>query len=181
VIEDANQSPAIDDSTGFFLDSAQSYWSLDTINRQNILLGEIAEPDVDTNKLNIVKWTLGQDVEKDLKGLETDPNYYVGESLHSSPAVVSMGSNEDDPKSVIFSATNQGMLHAIDAEDGEELWSYIPDPDLFKNLGGYFNRLAGKDHIYGLDGGITFDVVRDPASKKVVKADLFMGQRSRFR
>jgi len=222
-ILDKNGNEAIDDTTGFFVDTAQSFWSadrdglevtkggfaeqlditakarnlyaittlntkdpetlsdatdfLDAVNTNLIELGAIAKPDIATNKNNIIQWALGKDIEQDRGGLVTDPNYYVGESLHSTPAVVSFGTNKDDPKSVVFTATNQGMLHAIDSEDGEELWSYIPDRDLFENLGVYFNRQDGEPHKYGLDGEMTVDIVRDPESKKVTTANLFMGQR----
>jgi len=244
-ILDANGSEAIDPATGYFVKTAQSYWSkvvdgldvakggfaeqldfttsprnlyaitkpasdntgnepesltednfLDQVDRitrnedgsvstdgTDIPLGAISVPDLDENREKIRQWTLGKDIEQDLGGEATAPNYYVGDSLHSTPSVISFGTKKGTPKSVIFTATNQGMLHAIDARNGKELWSYIPDPDLFKNLGAYFNRQAGDPHVYGLDGEMLFDIERNGQLvssddlKPITKADLFMGQR----
>lgn len=142
------------------------------------------------NVEQIIRWTLGEDVELALGGLPTDPNKYLAENLHSSPAIIAYGSSADTPKEVLFLATNQGLLHAITARDqsetggsigavgGSERWAYLPDPDLLKNLGGYYNKeLDGSlDHVYGLDAELTIDVERT-AEGQIDHARLYMGQR----
>ena len=143
----------------------------------DINLGAKNDPDVQTNKQNITKWSFGQDVDRDLGSSATDPNFFTGESLHSTPYVLSFGTSAANPRDVVFSTTNQGMLHAINGETGYEEWAYIPDPSLFKNLGDYYNNAVDADHVYGLDGEIAFDVARDPKTRLLTKANLFVGQR----
>lgn len=140
--------------------------------------------DLQLNRENIVAWTFGQDVDSERGGDATDPNFFIGETLHNSPYVLDFGSaNTTDPDidfdsdPIVFASTNQGMIHAIDADSGEELWSYIPDASLFKNLGDYYNNLSGAPHTYGLDGGIAFDVNRDPATLELTRGNIFVGQR----
>jgi len=140
-----------------------------------VIGGNTQEKSDNANK--IIKWSLGQDVDLDNGNDATAPNYYLGESLHGTPYLLSFGTSANDPKNVLFATTNQGMVHAIDAEDGEELWAYIPDKDLFKNLGSYYNQVVDADHTYGLDTEISFYVERQGQNDKVSKAELFFGQR----
>ena len=147
-------------------------------------LGEISLlGSVDVNRFNILKWTLGTDVDNE-RGLgSTESNNYLGENLHGSPYILNFGTDESSPQDVIFYTTNQGMLHAVNAQavgaglpEGSELWSYIPDPDLLTNLGEYYNR-TNPNHVYGLDASIAFDVERDASSGEVTQAFLYFGQR----
>lgn len=143
------------------------------------------------NFFNIIRWTLGEDINNEV-GVDTNfqtPNQFIGESIHSTPFVVSYGLTDAEPKDIVFSTTNQGMLHATSAQEsnsggfsgvegGQELWSYIPDSSLLKNLGGYYNKeLNGdNDHIYGLDAPMSHKVYRDE-NNKVTGAYVFFGQR----
>ncbi|MGH1428913.1 MAG: pilus assembly protein [Arenicella sp.] len=130
------------------------------------------------NKEEVVKWTLGVDVKDELGDGNTNPNFFLGDTLHSTPYLISFGSSTSNPNDVIFSTTNQGMVHAVDGETGEELWAYVPDPSLFKNLGDYYNNEPTvTEHVYGLDAEIAFDVRRDAKTQKITKANLFVGQR----
>lgn len=132
------------------------------------------------NKENVVKWLLGADVDQELvsSSSPTDPNQFVGETLHSTPYVLTYGTNPDPDyqKDIIFSTTNQGLLHAINGQSGEEEWAYIADPSLFKNFGAYYNQKVNAPHAYGLDGEIEFKVER-AKNQSVTKAHLFIGQR----
>ena len=78
---------------------------------------------------------------------------YVADSLHSSPVVVTYESNPDTDvrKRALFIANNMGVLHAIDPEDGTELWSYTPE-ELLPNIKAYVDNKNTTKHIYGLDG-----------------------------
>jgi len=67
-----------------------------------------------------------------------------------------------EDREVVYTMTNQGLLHAIDVssptapgstDGGNELWAYMPQ-GLLKNLG-KLNDQRGGEHIYGLDGGMT--------------------------
>ncbi|MFT5571904.1 MAG: hypothetical protein ACI9FR_000825, partial [Cryomorphaceae bacterium] len=161
--------------------------------------------DLDLNSQNVALWTLGEDVDQELESEATDPNFYLGESLHGTPYVLDYGqlsietvldengdavTAEDDEGNtvevtkevithddILFATTNQGLLHAIDGETGRERWAYIPDPDMFKNLGAYYNRTIDADHTYGLDGEVEFVVERAAGSRAVLSAQMFMGQR----
>ena len=68
-------------------------------------------------------------------------------------------------KTVVYTMTNQGLLHAIDATHpsnpaspdhtgGEELFAFIP-PELLTNLTDIKTNTSFGNHIYGLDGGMT--------------------------
>jgi len=135
------------------------------------------------NRNAIAAWTIGADIDNERLRGDTAPNNYLGETLHGTPYVLSYGTSADTPEDIVFFTTNQGMLHAIDADSdefgtdgGDELWSYIPDPDLLENLGDYYNR-TGADHVYGLDAAIAFDVDRNETNNEVDKAYLYFGQR----
>ena len=131
--------------------------------------------DATTNIGKIILWSLGQDVDLENGGLSSDPNYFLGESLHGSPFVIDYGT-EDNPDDVLFAGTNQGMIHAIDGDTGHELFAYLADPSLFENLGDYYNNTVGADHAYGVDGEMVFDVVRD-GTGSIESAKMYVGQR----
>jgi type IV pilus assembly protein PilY1 len=65
-----------------------------------------------------------------------------GDPLHSEPAVVSYGD-----KVMVFFGANDGMLHAVNDEDGSEAWSFIP-PDLLPKLK---NIIEASGHQYYVD------------------------------
>lgn len=87
-------------------------------------------------------------------------NAPMGDPLHTKPFSV----RYSDSTTVIYSMTNQGLLHAFDAttpvlrngnsNGGEELFSFIPR-ELLINLPALETNTVGGDHIYGLDGGMT--------------------------
>lgn len=76
--------------------------------------------------------------------------------LHSTPQVVNYGGTIG---TVIFFGTNEGLLHAIDAESGEEKFAFLPKA-LLGNLKTFRDDISGEDHPYGLDGPISV-LVRD--------------------
>ena len=104
------------------------------------------------------------------KNGETDSNatpppekrYHMGDMLHSEPLVMTYnkgtGPSSAGKKQYIFAGTNEGYLHAFDAETGEEKFAFIP-ADLLKTLSEsqFLNAGTQKDHKYGIDGAITGD------------------------
>jgi type IV pilus assembly protein PilY1 len=68
-----------------------------------------------------------------------------GDVIHSEPAVVLYAD-----KTVIYVGGNDGMLRAIDDDNGQELWSFIPRDQL-----GRLKRLTDTDHDYFVDGSPT--------------------------
>lgn len=82
----------------------------------------------------------------------------LADPLHTKPVIAKYASGE-----VIFTMTNLGFIHAVDAENprefnntngGNELYAFIP-PELLANLNQIKTNLSTGSHIYGLDGEIT--------------------------
>ncbi len=145
---------------------------------QGLNIGSVAsaaETEVE-NRRKIASWTLGLDVDGERPSGALS-NQYVGDSLHGTPYVLSFGDSDQNPLDVIFYTSNQGLLHAIDGDSGNELWSYVPDESLYQNLGLYYNN-EPSSKLYGLDAEIAFDVFRDPTTQRPIDgAQLFFGQR----
>ena len=78
-----------------------------------------------------------------------------GDIIHSEPAVVVYNT-----KTIIYVGANDGLLHAIDDDTGQELWSFIPPDQL-----GRLWRLNDADHDYFVDGSPT---VYYGASQKIL-------------
>ena len=112
-----------------------------------------------------LKWTRGVDVkDSDGDGDNTDVRLQMGDPIHAQPMLVDYGS-----ESVIFVATNHGMLHAFDSSTGEELYGVMPKT-LLSNIGDFYDNISTRDHTYGLDGDL---VLRTDGSNKY----LYVGMR----
>jgi len=79
--------------------------------------------------------------------------WIMGDDLHSKPLVVNYAtfdySNEGNcniNKNIIYTGTNDGLLHAFNDCDGSEAWAFIP-PDLLPNL----QYVLGTNHTYFVD------------------------------
>jgi type IV pilus assembly protein PilY1 len=83
----------------------------------------------------------------------------MGDPLHSQPAAIVYGGTVASPEVVVFTATNDGYVHAIDGSTGEELWSFIPREHL-ENLPRLFFNSEAPYKFYGVDGDIV-PVVKD--------------------
>lgn len=76
----------------------------------------------------------------------------LGDIIHSEPAVVHYPDpdgdpNTDDAKTMIYSGSNDGLLHAFDDDDGSETWGFIAPDQL-----GRLKLLDDDDHDYLMDG-----------------------------
>ncbi len=105
----------------------------------------------------------------------------LGDPLHAKPAVVIYGGSETAPDAVVYTPTNDGMIHAIDADDGSELWAFMPSEQLDNILTLYENPPTTSKH-YSLDSEVRvlkYDVDQDgvvePSSGD--KVLLYFGQR----
>ena len=129
----------------------------------------------------LLKWTRGVDIkDEDEDGLVDDTRHHMGDPLHSIPTVLNYGGTSANPDSVVFVGTNEGYLHAINSDDGTELYSFIP-PELLDKLGAFYQNHSNSQRTYGLDGDITLwvddknnDGTLDPASER---AYLYVGMR----
>jgi type IV pilus assembly protein PilY1 len=113
------------------------------------LTGAIGEPALS----DLIDWLRGADVKDEDNDPSTDTRYSMGDTLHSQPAAVVYGTTYGTQEVVVFNATNDGFLHAIDADSGEEIWSFVPH-DLLANMADlYFNENVDYK-TYGIDGSI---------------------------
>ncbi len=113
------------------------------------LTGAAGEPTVS----QIIDWARGVDVKDEDNVPGTTVRYAMGDTLHSQPAAVVYGQADNTQDIVLFTGTNDGYLHAIDAKSGVELWSFVP-----KELLSNFADLYENDNVdyknYGIDGDI---------------------------
>lgn len=219
VIQDANGKTAVDESTGFFQKTAQSFWSdsLDGINVADggaaheqkppltrsvftdvaapgnnelfapanalavtntaidrAMLGmdtTVTPPAPDVQLTALIEWIRGADAVT-----STAARFTMGDPLHARPVSVIYGGttttkNLDD--AVVYTATNDGYLHAINPTNGSELWTYIPS-ELLPRMNDLQDNDVSAFKRYGLDGSLRAfkldrnnDGVIDPATDKV--------------
>lgn len=209
-IVDANGQPAVDPTTGFFIDSARSYWSssndgadvraggaarrqpadpgtrnvytnIDPVNSSltaltnrlattNLLITDVVlgtgAPGQPT-RADLIEWIRGRDVQdEDLDNNVTEARRDLGDPLHAKPAVVIYGGTSGSPDvndSVVYSPTNDGTLHAIDAKTGDELWAFMPR-DLLDNILPLYLNTSVATKAYALDSEVRvlkYDVDQD--------------------
>lgn len=101
----------------------------------------------------IIRWANGEDIADDDGDRTTTIRYVMGDPLHAQPAAVDYGTGGSSDV-IVFSATNDGYLHAIDADTGVELWAFVPK-ELLVNFAKLFDNPTGKYKQYGIDGDIT--------------------------
>ena len=100
----------------------------------------------DNNEFNLLRnWLSGIDVfDENFNGSYSDAKKIMKDPLHSRPIVINYGN-----ESVVFVSTNEGFLHALNTESGEEKFSFIPQ-ELLPNAYSIFQN-GSSNHIYGLD------------------------------
>ena len=208
-IVDSNGVDAVDPATGFFLDTAHSFWTVGGADGNDVRLGGAAsqiptpvlrnlytnntgsdltaaansvapsnlaafvpsdfglagatgEPTMD----ELVRWARGEDLRDEDNNLATIVRRSMGDPLHSQPAAVVYGGTAQNPDVVIYTATNDGYLHAVAGDSGTELWSFIPK-QLMSNLTRLYFDPNSKYKQYGLDGNVV-PIVKDVDQDGVV-------------
>ena len=125
--------------------------SMANINAFNLedfgLTGAEGEPTIE----NIIRWIRGEDVADEDLDPATTLIKQMGDPLHSQPAAVAYGGTPEAPEVVVFTATNQGTVHAVDASTGKELWAFMPREHLV-NLPLYYINSEAPFKYYGVDG-----------------------------
>lgn len=106
-----------------------------------------------TTRDELIEWARGADVDAALPADQVKPRFSMGDPLHGRPATVIYGGTEADPDLVLFAATNDGYVHAINTKDGSELWSYIPGP-MLRRLDDLHENDPQPAKRYGLDGNM---------------------------
>ncbi|MBX2838781.1 MAG: hypothetical protein KTR35_18120 [Gammaproteobacteria bacterium] len=190
---DINGAPAIDSSSGIpiFAETAQSFWS-DTADGNDVGIGGASEQmsgvtrtlltHVDgalpitlttgtANDLTVANTLVtpadlglaaGDTAKRDavLTWLQDAP---MGDPLHTQPVPITYSSG----LKVVYTSTNQGFIHAIDASNpvnlvagspdtsgGDEIFAFMP-PELLANLPNQMDGTRSGTRTYGLDGGIS--------------------------
>ena len=104
-----------------------------------------------TYRTNLVRW---------IRGEYTDGSRreQVGDPLHSIPVIMTYSVDEanDTIDSTIFVGTNEGFIHAIDANTGAEQFAFIPR-ELLANLDviRHNSAIGVGSKVYGIDGELT--------------------------
>lgn len=100
----------------------------------------------------LIAWMLGVDAfDADGDGERDEPRRTFGDPGLSPPLVVRYGGPEDP--ALVFAATNDGVLHALDDTDGSERWAFVPRP-LLQRLAGLSTDMATVARDHGLDGTV---------------------------
>jgi type IV pilus assembly protein PilY1 len=215
VISDVNDAPAVDPSTGFFKDTAKSYWTAGAADGSEVTMGGAARalPDPATRNIytdnsgsdltagnnqltpanagafsdadfgltgsgsepsvdEIIRWARGEDLTDEDNDASTTIRYAMGDPLHAKPAAVVYGGTEANPDVVVYAATNDGYMHAIDGATGEELWSFVPKEMLTRFSQLYFDSTQ-KYKSYGVDGSVV-SVVKDANDNGIVDGSDFV-------
>lgn len=122
------------------------------------------KPSEDDKRKALLKWTQGYEIEGyEVEGYEIElgehlPNYFVADVIHNQPAVVTyrtINPATEDFDDTLFAGSNRGFLHAIDANTGDPIFSFIPR-QLLTNLTSYYqNKPPLADKPYGFDAPMT--------------------------
>ncbi len=161
-----------------------------TLNNSAITKSMLGDASMaDQKRADIINWGRG------FYSGTSNPRQQLGDPLHSQPALVGYGcletQKDDSGKETcvtedlaLFFGTNQGFLHAVDANTGEELFAYIPE-QLIENLQLFENNrtIAYNGYkTYGIDGSPVIwridnnnDGIIDP--KEGDKVYLYVGMR----
>ena len=106
---------------------------------------------------DLLDWVNGLDLQDSNENGETDDaRRQMGDPLHGRPAVVVYGGTAASPNlddAVVFSPTNDGYLHAIDAVNGTEMWTFVP-PELLDRMPDVYRNEPQSAKAYMLDGDI---------------------------
>jgi type IV pilus assembly protein PilY1 len=126
-------------------------------NLTDALLGTTGYPEIVTGtpyNTTLINWARGLDALSKFGAANTynDVRPQMGDPLHAEPALVQYGGTAANPDMVAFVATNDGYLHAFDADTGVEEFAFIPQ-ELLPNLSTAMEDLGGPK-LYGLDGSV---------------------------
>lgn len=128
------------------------------------LTGAAGEPTL----ADLLAWMHGRDVgDEDLDTITDEARNAMGDPLHSQPAAVVYGGSATAPEVVVFVGTNDGYLHAINGDTGQELWSFVP-MELLGDMNRLFFDPASNFKHYGIDGNIV-PVVFDDDNDGVIE------------
>ena len=138
-----------------------------------MMLGHTSATDTDFN--NFVSWMRGDTSIANLRARKdaAGSNNVLGDIVHSSPVLVKFNNN-DGSDDTIFVGANDGMLHAFNANSGQERFAYIPSL-----VHDHLSSLPRLDysHRYYVDGSLVVApiVFFDNSGQRTVKYLLVSG------
>ena len=103
----------------------------------------------------MIDWIRGVDVADVDNDPFTSERRQIGDTLHSQPAVIVYGGGGDPltMDTVVYNATNDGQLHAVNGITGKEIWTFMPQELLPNMLDLYLDDTIDYKQ-YGIDGDI---------------------------
>ncbi len=148
-----------------------------------------------TERTDYIELALGRDAtDIDGDGDSNESRMRMGDPMHARPAIVIYGGSEDAPSGLVFTPTNDGLLHAFKLrtvataegaekvqhdEDGEEAWAFMPYENLAR-LKDLHDNPVRADRNYSLDGDIRvfkYDINNNGLVDGNDRVLLFFGQR----
>jgi type IV pilus assembly protein PilY1 len=102
-----------------------------------------------------------------------ESNNFLGDILFSEPKYLNKNTQDSDPlvckaegnnirsKSIVSVTANDGLLHVFDAENGDELFTYLPAAN-FDKASRWMHQ--GSQHEYWHDGTVQYHQTCDPES-----------------
>ena len=121
------------------------------------LTTDLLEHSATVTRAKLIDWVRGIDVQDEDGDTTTTQRKHMGDSLHTTPALVNYTGTAQNPlpAQVLYVPTNDGLLHAFDvaANTPTELFAFIP-PELLPNLDTLYHNSNTDTKVYGLDGNL---------------------------
>ncbi|WP_020560295.1 PilC/PilY family type IV pilus protein [Thiofilum flexile] len=102
----------------------------------------------DATRIKYIKFIRGF-AKKETGEISEVARKHMGDIIHSKPVIYSYATGEK----TVFVGSNEGFLHAFNAETGVERWAFMPN-SLLKNIGVFFDNDERLKHVYGVDGQV---------------------------
>ncbi len=110
----------------------------------------------DPTRDDVIDFINGYDIaDVNQNNVTNEPRYQMGDALHSQPAAVIYGPGVRD--GVLFFATNDGYLHALDVQTGIEKWAFVP-PEFLGNQIKLLEDDSAATKLYGIDGDLRVSI-----------------------
>jgi type IV pilus assembly protein PilY1 len=132
------------------LTSASNLVSQTNTNITDIMLN-IGNPG-DPSHADMIDFINGQDVaDVNQNNITNEPRHQMGDPLHSQPVAMIYGPGLRD--GLLFFATNDGFLHALDIQTGVEKWAFLA-PEFLGNQVKLLADDSSASKLYGIDGDL---------------------------
>ena len=178
---------ATDDETDKLINFIRGIDSYDEDGDSNTTESRLKLADIYHANINIVGPVEGTSISNDGSANydKKDVHYNAKKNYEIFKTGNSCGTSCNSRTEVVLAGANSGIYHAFRAEDGEELWGYIP-PNIIGKLSTMVTSKANASNaIYGIDGSATVkdiyfddtpnDGVNNPRWRTIVMSALGAG------